>query len=327
MRLSSKFPVPGDAALLYDFVNSIDLRRYVEQGAAHEPGDELETPAQLERWLRARGLLKPGVRISPAEHREAVELRAALRLFLASSQRQQSSAAACARARGGSFPFGDRCVSGAPARPAPDVAAPNQRARRRAGRARASVRQRETRTDEGMRFRRVPLDLLRPVQARQSPLVLIGSMRKPGEDPSVSRPSAAWRVIRDSAHGLFLTHADRLIEWRPMSATVCGRVWVAPRYVARPRRSMWVAALAPLSMSRLHQGFGGPSHDSSGGTVSQTGNHGQGGTLHRDGNALARNCLHDCYAQRLPLSANPQAVQRGGCCERTDESRSHALPR
>jgi predicted RNA-binding Zn ribbon-like protein len=105
MRLSSKFPVPGDAALLYDFVNSIDLRRYVEQGAAHEPGDELETPAQLERWLRARGLLKPGVRISPAEHREAVELRAALRLFLSSPQRQRSSAALALERAAARFPL------------------------------------------------------------------------------------------------------------------------------------------------------------------------------------------------------------------------------
>ena len=49
MKHSEKFPVPGDIALLYDFVNSIDLRRYIEQGVAHQPGDELETPAQLER--------------------------------------------------------------------------------------------------------------------------------------------------------------------------------------------------------------------------------------------------------------------------------------
>jgi hypothetical protein len=93
MRLSEKFPVPGDIALLYDFVNSIDLRRYVEQGVAHEPGDELETPAQLEKWLQSRGLLKSGTRISIAEHREALELRTALRQFLSSSPTQQTAAA------------------------------------------------------------------------------------------------------------------------------------------------------------------------------------------------------------------------------------------
>jgi predicted RNA-binding Zn ribbon-like protein len=93
MRHSEKFPVPGDIALLYDFVNSVDLRRYVEQGVTHEPGDELETPAQLEKWLQARGLLKSGTRISQAEHREALELRTALRRFLSSSPTQQSVAA------------------------------------------------------------------------------------------------------------------------------------------------------------------------------------------------------------------------------------------
>jgi predicted RNA-binding Zn ribbon-like protein len=93
MRHSEKFPVPGDIALLYDFVNSVDLRRYVEQGVAHKPGDELETPAQLEKWLQTRGLLKSGTRISQAEHREALELRTALRRFLSSSPTQQSVAA------------------------------------------------------------------------------------------------------------------------------------------------------------------------------------------------------------------------------------------
>jgi predicted RNA-binding Zn ribbon-like protein len=93
MRHSEKFPVPGDVALLYDFVNSIDQRRYVEQGVVHEPGDELKTPAQLEKWLQSHGLLKSGRRVSPAEHREALELRAALRQFLGSSPTQQTAAA------------------------------------------------------------------------------------------------------------------------------------------------------------------------------------------------------------------------------------------
>ena len=73
MKLSEKFPVPDDVALLYDFVNSVDLRHYVEQGVAHDPGDELATPAQLQDWLQARGLLKRGARVSPAEHRHALQ--------------------------------------------------------------------------------------------------------------------------------------------------------------------------------------------------------------------------------------------------------------
>ena len=58
MRPSDKFPVPGEIALLYDFVNSLDLRRYVEQGIAHSAGDALATAPELEAWLRDRGLLE-----------------------------------------------------------------------------------------------------------------------------------------------------------------------------------------------------------------------------------------------------------------------------
>src|SRR4051794_2556687 len=64
MKLSEKFQVPDDVALLYDFVNSVDLRRYLEHGVAHDPGDELATSAQLQDWLQARGLLKRGDRVS-----------------------------------------------------------------------------------------------------------------------------------------------------------------------------------------------------------------------------------------------------------------------
>jgi predicted RNA-binding Zn ribbon-like protein len=81
MRLSKKFSVPGDLALLYDFVNSLDLRRYREKGARHAPADELETVARLEAWLDARGLLD-GKKLDKAEHRRALELREALRAFL-----------------------------------------------------------------------------------------------------------------------------------------------------------------------------------------------------------------------------------------------------
>ena len=51
MKLSEKFAIPSDLALLYDFVNSLDVRRYVEQGTAHDPSDELATPARLRDWL------------------------------------------------------------------------------------------------------------------------------------------------------------------------------------------------------------------------------------------------------------------------------------
>jgi predicted RNA-binding Zn ribbon-like protein len=105
MKLSEKFQVPRDAALLYDFVNSLDMRRYVEQGAAHDPSDELNTPEQMEVWLRARGLLKRGARVPPAEHREALALRHALRTFLAAAPADRFAAAGPLAASAGRFPL------------------------------------------------------------------------------------------------------------------------------------------------------------------------------------------------------------------------------
>ncbi len=105
MKLSEKFQVPGDVALLYDFVNSVDLRRYVEQGVAHDPGDELATPTQLQNWLQARSLLKRGVRVSQAEHREALALRDALRIFLAAAPAERTSAAGPLEASAARFPL------------------------------------------------------------------------------------------------------------------------------------------------------------------------------------------------------------------------------
>jgi predicted RNA-binding Zn ribbon-like protein len=106
MKLSDKFPVPGDVALLYDFVNSIDLRRYVERGAAHVPADELATPAQLQKWLQARGLSKRGAKISLSEHREALRLRDALRTLLSAAPADRASAAGPLEALAARFPLG-----------------------------------------------------------------------------------------------------------------------------------------------------------------------------------------------------------------------------
>jgi predicted RNA-binding Zn ribbon-like protein len=82
MYLSDTFAVPTELALLYDFVNTLDERRYVEDGAAHAGGDEIATPRLLEAWLRERGLLQRGQQIAPREHRAALDLREALRDFL-----------------------------------------------------------------------------------------------------------------------------------------------------------------------------------------------------------------------------------------------------
>ena len=82
MRLSDKYPVPREFALFYEFVNSLDLRRFVEQGAAHVTSDELATVPQMERWMRVRGLLGSGDSITEAQYRKALDLRDALRAFL-----------------------------------------------------------------------------------------------------------------------------------------------------------------------------------------------------------------------------------------------------
>ena len=82
MRLARKNAVPEEVALLYEFLNSTDLRTYVEKGVQHVRSDELETVAQLENWLRERGLLQRGEVATPADLRKALGLRDALRAFL-----------------------------------------------------------------------------------------------------------------------------------------------------------------------------------------------------------------------------------------------------
>jgi predicted RNA-binding Zn ribbon-like protein len=89
MRLSAKFDVPDELALLYDFVNSIDLRTYVEAGVAHEQKDELRTVSQLEAWMRAHGL---SASASGAIHQHALRLRESLRAFLAIPPEERATA-------------------------------------------------------------------------------------------------------------------------------------------------------------------------------------------------------------------------------------------
>ncbi len=82
MLLSEKFSVPPDAALLYDFLNTRDLRTYVEGGAPHEVGDELATSGDLEAWMDRHGLRRAKGRLTGDEHQRALDLRAALRAFV-----------------------------------------------------------------------------------------------------------------------------------------------------------------------------------------------------------------------------------------------------
>jgi predicted RNA-binding Zn ribbon-like protein len=94
MRLSEKYAVPRDLALLYDFVNSLDRRRYIERGTTHAVSDELSTPERLESWLRERSLEGGG---GIAHHRQALEMRDALRSFLKIAPGERSRAADAGR--------------------------------------------------------------------------------------------------------------------------------------------------------------------------------------------------------------------------------------
>lgn len=97
MKLSEKYAVPPELALLYDFVNSLDRRRYVENGVAHAGGDEIETPRQLEAWMRERGVLHRRQHVNVDNHRAALELRKTLRDFLLNSPEHRHQANDAAR--------------------------------------------------------------------------------------------------------------------------------------------------------------------------------------------------------------------------------------
>ena len=79
MRPSQRYDVPGELALLYDFVNSVDLRSYLEHGVAHATSDELESSSQFDAWMRLHRLANPPSRTI---HRQALQLRSVLREFL-----------------------------------------------------------------------------------------------------------------------------------------------------------------------------------------------------------------------------------------------------
>jgi predicted RNA-binding Zn ribbon-like protein len=82
-KLSRKFKVPDALANLYDFANSLDVRRFTHHGVPQQQDDELTEPAELAGWLAGRGLLTPGAgKITPAMFDTALRLRAELRDYL-----------------------------------------------------------------------------------------------------------------------------------------------------------------------------------------------------------------------------------------------------
>lgn len=82
MYLSEKYCVPQRLALLYDFLNSIDHRRYIEKGHVHKPGDEFSTREQLDHWMRTRGLIDASFSLGEEEYADALRLRDTLRAFI-----------------------------------------------------------------------------------------------------------------------------------------------------------------------------------------------------------------------------------------------------
>lgn len=81
-RLSRKFKVPEELANLYDFANSLDLRRFTHKHVQHLPSDELTSTLDLGAWMSERGLLKSGAKITPLIFETAIHLRSNLRAFL-----------------------------------------------------------------------------------------------------------------------------------------------------------------------------------------------------------------------------------------------------
>jgi predicted RNA-binding Zn ribbon-like protein len=81
-KQSKKFQVPDELANLYDFANSLDVRRFTHHGVPHVQGDELGSPRELGAWMSQRGLLFTSAKITPAMFETALQLRASVRCYL-----------------------------------------------------------------------------------------------------------------------------------------------------------------------------------------------------------------------------------------------------
>src|SRR5438132_8506810 len=90
-------PVPVELKLPYEFVNSLDMRRFLQDGAPHIAGDEFASVAVLEAWMRSHGLLESGARLSRSDYQKALELRGALRGLLQLALLDRRSGAGTAR--------------------------------------------------------------------------------------------------------------------------------------------------------------------------------------------------------------------------------------
>jgi len=78
---SRKFKVPDELANLYDFANTLDLRRFVHHGVQHPQSDQLGNTAGLAAWMSERKLGSGG-KMTPAMFETALQLRSSVRDYL-----------------------------------------------------------------------------------------------------------------------------------------------------------------------------------------------------------------------------------------------------
>ena len=92
---SRRFQVPDALASIYDFANSLDLRRFVHHGVQHAQADEMENAAALGAWMARHKLNETGKIPSGAAFEAALALRGAIRDYLEhdpSDRRREASA-------------------------------------------------------------------------------------------------------------------------------------------------------------------------------------------------------------------------------------------
>ena len=81
-KQSRQFQVPDALANLYDFANTLDLRRFTHHDVPHRQDDELKSAQDLASWMEQRRLLPRGAKITPAMFEAARGLRTSLRDYL-----------------------------------------------------------------------------------------------------------------------------------------------------------------------------------------------------------------------------------------------------
>ena len=87
--------MPRELALLYEFLNSLDLRQFQERGVAHRNADEMATVEGLTAWLRDRKLLDH-TELSAADYRKVLSLRESMRAWLQIAPADRPKAAGAA---------------------------------------------------------------------------------------------------------------------------------------------------------------------------------------------------------------------------------------